>query len=181
MDEKNSNAAGRKAIGKIFLAFTAVIAVAAMLFASYMGGQKKVIEKYYDSFLSKNEQGIKSCLSAEFEAPDDLVQRCRDAYFKIEAGHLERGGNVHVKINISGEEILSPSEAYCYFYFTFYNDDGKYFDSPSEMRVRLVRSGTGWKFAEPSPENQQFDTDERSFTIGPGEPGPELVWRGLYS
>ena len=151
MNKKSS-----KAAGKIFLAFTAVIAIATMIFASYMGGQKKIVEKFYTSLVRSDSAGVTGCYPTDYGAPAGvIIQEMRERYFSSDAGSLEKDGSiVHVRINYISRDMSDLSTCDYSYTVTYYNDDSDSFTTAPKT-AGLVRRGFSWRIS--APDHQVAD------------------------
>ena len=152
------NEKSKKAAGKAFLALTAVIALAAMIFSVYMGGQKKVVEKFYNSLVRSDGEGVSSCYSQDCSIAGTILQEMSDNLYRADAGFLEKdGGIVHVRVNFLEREMTDISECAYHYTVTYYNDDSDSFTT-SPKRAVLVRRGLGWRIVSPQdpPEPKDY-------------------------
>ena len=145
MKENNS-----KAAGKIFLAFAAAAAVLALIFSSYMGGQRKVIEKYYTAVSRNDFTNFGKCFRSGIDSSSQTSALYES--FESEAGYLrpETGGIVHVRVNFKGRSMQNISEGDYYYTVSYYNDDADSLTTP-ELRFHLVREGISWKLDSLEP------------------------------
>ena len=144
-----------KAAGKIFLVIAAAAAVLALIFSQYMGGQRKVIEKYYTSISRNDFSGFDKNFSADAVSTDAPSAESEKLYgsFYSEAGHLipETGGVVHVRVNFRRRKMQNISEGDYFYTVSYYNDDDDSVTTP-EMKFHLVREGISWKLDSVVPE-----------------------------
>ncbi len=143
MDEKRSGAAGRKTLGKIFLVFAAAVALAAMIFAAYMGGQKKAIEKFYTSLVRSDDAGMNSCISSGYDLTPEILAELETAFRETDT----ENGIIHVRVDYAGRKMYGISEADYYFRLSFYNDDAQSYTMTAQ-KAHIVRNGLGWKMTD---------------------------------
>ena len=146
MKENNS-----KAAGKIFLVIAAAAAVLALIFSQYMGGQRKVIEKYYTSVSRNDFSDFGKCFRSGLDYSAETAA-LYDSY-TTEAGHLktESSNIVHVRVNFKKRIMNDISESDYYYTVSYYNDDSDSVTTP-EMKFHLVREGISWKLDSVVPE-----------------------------
>lgn len=142
----------KKAFGKIALAISAVICIAAFLTAQYLGGQKKTVNSYYTSLVRSEFSSFGDLFDSGVlseETADKLSQENEEFLSKLD---LEENDIIHVRVNFKGREMTSLTTGKYFFTVTCY-DNNAHDITTGEKCFELVFSGMKWKLSSERPSD----------------------------
>lgn len=146
MNEKS----GKKTLCKILMIISAVICVCAFLAAQYLGGQQKIINKYYTALVREDFSSFDELFESGVLASDSTNRLAAENSSLISGLAPEENDTVHVRINFKGRDMTSFTEGKYYFTVTYF--DGSAHDiTTGEKYFELVYSGMKWKLRNESP------------------------------
>lgn len=141
-----------KTAAKILCFAALILAVCAMLFSSYMGGQKKTVKDYYTAII-RDEYSSFGKYFADGVLSDGDIDGLKSEYVSFtESFGLEEDSTMHVRVDFERRSMKSFTEADYYFTVTYYDDDINS-DTSELLMFSMKRIGSRWKLCSVRPEN----------------------------
>ncbi|MBQ8568555.1 MAG: hypothetical protein IJ446_04985 [Oscillospiraceae bacterium] len=145
------NKSGGKAAGKLFFFLSLILAIAALLFSMYLGGQQKTVNSYYTAIIRDDYSEFEK-LFAEGIYSDALKAELSSEYAAFAADFgLSENGIMHIRPDFICREMHSVTEADYTFTVTYYDDELHSYET-QKLSFAMKRSGTKWVLCSARPE-----------------------------
>lgn len=146
-DNKN----GGKAAGKLFFFLSLIIAIVALLFSMYLGGQQKTVNNYYTAIIRDDYSSFEK-LFPEGVYSDELKAELSSEYAAFAADFgLSENGIMHIRLDFVSRKMHSLTESDYTFTVTYY-DDELHSHETQELCFAMKRSGTKWVLCSQRPQ-----------------------------